>query len=970
MAKLTLSRRCLPSVARLLLTLSGAVVVAPQAAHAVGEQNGRIAGVITDKLSQSPLPGARVSVKSGALIGGPRSVLTGEDGSYEINALPPGTYQVELNFEGAKPLRRRVVVLQGETFPLNIEWSVELAAEDKKIIVEERRMTRPDTTQTGTVLTADTQGRVATRRTYQTITQQAAGVSFSAGQGNPNIKGAMDSHNRYLVDGLDITDPVTNTFSANINFDSIASVEVLTGGAEAQYNTLGGVINLITNAGGNEWHLDSSLYVNHQTLSAGSQFGDQLYLGVRPFARLDRSPNASYQANFNLGGPLVKNKLWLALSFEYKRDETSLNIGPPFYLQHPPLLANRYLARIKLTWAPTERHRVTLSASTDPASFDNANQDPYRLAVAENRQNQGGVFTILQWDYFISDKVNTNLQAGFQYSTIDFGPQGYYGTIDPSAYRGTGRFSTANDTWLADRPQQRNNDDGTTWYQGGAIVPDARYTVQFDPSVSVRGNLAGKHEAKFGIQSRWNYHTASVTTPGGMTFSNQGGGPGEAGLCLPEQNRTAGCSLRTDTPAYENHQSGFSIGGFVQDRWQVTKWLRINPGFRLDYGRSENSIGQVVSNLLGFGPRLGLVFDLTQDQKTIFTAYYGRANEVLSLLAASYADVAATSTVYRYNHGTNMWDKRNTTGGIDGYRVEADYADPTRNQVLRGLDNLRDREPPHTDEITLSFRREVFENSAAGVDYTYKRVGNIWDNIEVNQIWDPTGTRVIDHVNGQSQLIYLYARPDENWRVYQGVDFTLESRPRQEWDFSVVYTLSWLYGPGAEQFAQVSGYQSLSQFYNRRLFGNYDGFLPEDHRHNLKVRASYTLKGFTIGAFMNYLTGAPLTKLYYNQNEGDYTNRRSATGTAPSMPNSVAAVSELRLPDVLTMDTRISYDLQSVLKKVHLTLIADIFNLFNLNAALPLSSSQGIEYRDVPTFGQVTSRQPPLRVQLGLRLQY
>ena len=472
------------------------------------------------------------------------------------------------------------------------------------------------------------------------------------------------------------------------------------------------------------------------------------------------------------------------------------------------------------------------------------------------------------------------------------------------------------------------------------------------------------HEAKFGIQSRWNYHSASISTPGDTTYNNQGGGPGEAGLCLEQQHQTAGCNLRTDSPAYENHQSGFSIGGFVQDRWQVTKWLRINPGLRIDYGQTTNSVGQVVSNLLGFGPRLGLVFDLTQDQKTIFTAYYGRANEVLSLLASTYADISATSTINQYNHATNSWSPRNTTGGIDGYRVENDFSDPERGKVLRGLENHKDREPPHTDEITLSFRREVFQNSAAGVDYTYKRVGNIWDSIEANQIWDPSGTRVIDHVNGQSQQIFLYARPDENWRVYQGVDFTLESRPRQEWDFSVVYTLSWLYGPGAEQFAQVSNLQSLSQFYNRRLFGIFDGFLPEDHRHNLKIRASYTYKGLTVGTFMNYLSGAPLTKRFYNQNEARFTNRRSPTGTEPSMPNDVAAISEFRLPATLTMDTRISYDLQSVLKKVHLTLIADVFNLFDLDAATSLQT------RDLMTFGQINSRQRPLRVQLGLRLQY
>ena len=115
---------------------------------------------------------------------------------------------------------------------------------------------------------------------------------------------------------------------------------------------------------------------------------------------------------------------------------------------------------------------------------------------------------------------------------------------------------------------------------------------------------------------------------------------------------------------------------------------------------------------------------------------------------------------------------------------------------------------------------------------------------------------------------------------------------------------------------------------------------------------------------MNYLGGAPLTKRFYCQDEGGFTNRRSPTGTEPSMPNDVAAISEFRLPATLTLDTRISYDLQSVLKKVHLTLIADVFNLFNLDSAT------GLQARDLMTFGQITSRQRPLRVQLGLRLQY
>lgn len=919
-------------------------VVVPLSASAVGEQDGRLYGVVTDKASSAPLPGARITVSSKRLIGGPRRVLTDEDGSYQIGSLPPGSYDVELSYEGARPLRRKVVIRQGESFPLSIAWSIEELSESTKVIVEERKMTRPDTTQTGTVLSADQQARIATSRRYQDIVQQVAGVS---GGGNPNIKGAMDSHNRYLVDGLDITDPVTNTFSANINFDSVESIEVMTGGAEAQYNSLGGTINLITTAGSNEWKINASQFVNHQALSVGQQFGTQVYQGSRPFLRIARPPQSTYQTTVNVGGPIVKNKLWVNLSFEYLRRESSQPIGPTLGVQSPSLLSDRFLTRLKLTYSPSAKHRLTLSLSADPASFQNINQDNLRLGVAEDYQRQGGVFSIVQWDYFHSEKVNTNLQVGFQYSTVDVGPQGYFGSVDSSSYRGMGRFSAANDTYDPDRPQHYNGDDGTYWYQGGSVTFDKRYTFQFDPSVSVRGKWLGRHEAKFGIQSRVIYHSFDQSVPGGSSYSDIGGGPGERGLCLPEIGQTQGCNLRTDSPAFSNAQVGFSVGAFAQDRWQITSFLRINPGFRFDYGRTQNSLGQEVSSLFGFGPRIGVLLDLTQDGKTLFTAYYGRSNEVLSLLAAAYADITPTSTTLRWDADKKDFVPLRTSGGAEGFKL-----DPRGNT-------------PHTDEVTLSLRREILENSVASVDYTYKKVSNIWDSIEVNQIWDPTGTRVIDHVDGISRQIFQYSRPDENWRTYHGIDFIFESRPRQEWDLALAYTLSFLYGPGAEQFAQVSGSQALGQYYNPRMTLFYDGFLPEDRRHNLKLRASYSYKGFLAGAFLNFQSGAPRTKRFFNQNEGDYTNRRSPSGTDPGQnPNDVSAIAEVRTPSVLTTDLRIAYDLYSLLQKVHLQISADLFNVFNLDAPTE------IEVRDVPSYGQVRARQQPLRLQLGIQLSY
>ena len=158
--------------------------------------------------------------------------------------------------------------------------------------------------------------------------------------------------------------------------------------------------------------------MNHEALSAGQQFGTQVYQGGRPFLRLARPPQAGYQSTIVVGGPIIKNRLWVNVSFEYLRRESSQPIGPTLGVQAPSLRSDRFLTRLKLTYAPTEKHRLQLSVSADPAYFHNINQDNLRLGVAEDYQRQGGVFSIVQWDYFHSEKINTNLQAGFQYSTV------------------------------------------------------------------------------------------------------------------------------------------------------------------------------------------------------------------------------------------------------------------------------------------------------------------------------------------------------------------------------------------------------------------------------------------------------------------------------------------------------------------------------------------------------------------------
>jgi TonB dependent receptor/Carboxypeptidase regulatory-like domain len=914
-------------------------------AFAAGEVNGRVRGVITEADTGLPVPGATVSARGSKLIGGPQVVQSAEDGTYLLVELPPGSYDIEITYAGVKPVKRKVLVRQGETFPLDIAWSAEMAEAEVTEVVEQRRLTRPDSTHTGTVLSFDTEKKIATQRTYTDVVQQVAGIK--ADRGLPVVKGATRLSNRYIVDGMDITDSVTNNFATQLNFDSIGSLEILTGGMEAQYNAMGGVINVNTNAGSDEFKLDTSFYFNHNALSAQDTYGSTLYDHELVFAKSKLAPNESYNITANISGPLIKQKLWYGLSFEYAYQRSSLQPAPPINLQQASREFHRFFPRLKLTWAPSSKHRVTWSTSGDPAIDANRNQNNNTLATAQQSQTQGGMFTVLQWDYFRSQYVSTNVQAGFNYNTVHQIPSGQFlGGAFLRASPRDPRFTDKAYEYSADAARHTNTVDGTSWYQGTSINRDLRYTVQFDPSISLRGKAAGEHDAKIGIQSRFVYKHFKQHTPGGAIYRDGNGAPLEAGLCDPETGQGCLNSQVTYLPDFQTKTWGFGIGAFVQDRWKVWKRLTLLPGIRFDYGITKNTVGETASSLFGIGPRIGAALDITGDQKTILTAFYGRSNETLSLLPAAFGDPSSTSETQRWdptaNNGQGGYTPLNTAGGPGGYKLNPNAA------------------TPHTDEVTVNMNREIFNDSIISLGYTYKRISNIWSDVEVNQIWDPTGQRVVGYVDGVARPVSLYTTPDQAYRIYHGVDLAVESRPTKNIDLYAGYTLSWNFGPGSDTINGTVG--GGNAFANPRQTRYFDGYLPEDARHNVKLHASYTIHGFSLGTNINYVSGSPLTRIYYNAQTNSYSNRRSPSGTNPGTKvNDITGFSSFRTPDQLQVSLRASYDLHELTKQ-HLIFIADVFNLFNLDT--PTS----VDATDRATFGQANQgRISPLRVQLAIR---
>src|SRR5229473_8234809 len=404
------------SRARLGLIVFSLIVFGERSAHAAAEQEGIIRGRIVEAETGAPVPGATVSVSSPSL-GEPRSVTSNEEGEYVVPNLPIGVYTVKVAYAGVKPVTREILVQPGRTSPLDIQWSAELTDVETTTVVEQRPYTNPDSTQTGAVLSNQQEKYLPTGRRYTDVVRQVPGVTTNPGGVDHFIKGGRSAHNRYLVDGLDITDPVRRTAQQELAFDSIDAVQVITGGFDAEYNVFGGIINTITREGSDEWHGSVSAYGTNASLNNRQAEGLLPTERDRIFNDQQVASTYSYIATGTLGGPLIKHRLWFNATMEYRYSHTGRLVGPPLNLVPPPRIDTTYLPRLKISWAPSSTQRLSLSLAADPEFQDNNRPDAASqglLPIYQKHTSQGGYNAIFSWSVFPSPSFDFRLDAGIK----------------------------------------------------------------------------------------------------------------------------------------------------------------------------------------------------------------------------------------------------------------------------------------------------------------------------------------------------------------------------------------------------------------------------------------------------------------------------------------------------------------------------------------------------------------------------
>ena len=294
----------MPRIQRLLQYLVVLLFVAPGVAHA-SVTAGTIKGVAVDE-GDIPIPGVMITVSSDNLMGKRQSVTDG-NGRFLLAELPPGKYKLIAEKAGfAKIAKPGLQVNIGRNVILTITMPLSQAGEE--LVIEESRPTIDTESATrGSVLTKEFLDRIPAGRSYQQAVQMAAGVTGGA---NANIGGAGYNENTYMLDGVNITDPVTGTFSLNFNFDAIEQIEVLTSAFDPEYGyNLGGSINVVTVSGGNTLEVNTGLYYSNGNWAPkldARYAADGYELTPTDFD----SRYELLRAGSTIMGPIVRDKVW------------------------------------------------------------------------------------------------------------------------------------------------------------------------------------------------------------------------------------------------------------------------------------------------------------------------------------------------------------------------------------------------------------------------------------------------------------------------------------------------------------------------------------------------------------------------------------------------------------------------------------------------------------------------------------
>ncbi len=825
-----------------------------------------------------------------------RTINASSDGSYRLSQLPPGKYTITRKGADGGTSAREVVVNVGTAANVDFVNASGGATNLDTVTVVGTGAINPidvSSVESSTILTEEAIDRLPVGRDTTAIALLAPGTVKSDSFNNvASFGGASAAENAYYINGFNVTN-IRNGLSYNeVPFEGVAEMQVKTGGYGAEFGrSLGGVANVITKRGTNEWKFGGSVYYTPDDLRGSFRREDDLS-GDANWALVD-AEHEQDELIYNVygSGPIIKDKLFIFGLYQGNKTEfnqfgtnfTNLRRG-----QFDESKNDKGL--VKIDWSITDNQLLELTAFRDR---DETTRNIYLLARPWERELgtfQGTQTLVTGGDNYIAKWT------------------GYFGdNFTLSALAGRGEYTNAVVSPNTDCPFIQDNRPGQPSRRGCAVAANFSVEDAGDNRDAYRIDaewVLGDHTLRFGLDREEISSIAKSESSGGVTYTIDS---------ADDASLPPGAVLPPGTTAVVFARE-FSNGGefstkneafYVEDSWQISDNFLAYLGVRNESFENFNADGVIFAKKDDtWAPRLGFSWDVNGDATTKVFGNAGRyyipimSNTNVRLSGAE-RDI---QTYYTFD-GTFSGGQFDTPVlGQEIARVVQSSgvaADP-RSVVD---DNLS---PLFQDEYILGFQQQLTDKWSAGIRAIHRKMSSGMDDYcayqaprdwaaangfsstpgdasdgevtsEADAIGEATGHCFLMNpgsdlnanidVNGDGTLekVKIPAsalRLPTPTRTYNALEFFFERVWDGKWTMQGSYTWSKSIG-NTEGYVKSDIAQTdagLTQDFDfAELMENSYGYLPNDRRHAIKVFGSYQLASeWRIGANLIVQSGRPL----------------------------------------------------------------------------------------------------------------
>lgn len=885
----------------------------------------KIGGTVKDD-EGTPLPGVTVEASSPNAMG-TKTTVTSDRGGFRFSNLPPGTYKLVFRLAGFRTVEsENIKAAINTTLTFDITMQLATVAEEVTVIAKSPIIDVKKSGMSTNFTSEDLENVPAGRGSFADIVKQAPGMLAQGESGalRWSFGGSGVEGNAFYFDGVDQSSPELGIPWTNPNQDIFEEVEVSGIGAAAEYGLItGAVINIITKSGGNELSGSFSHYGQYGFTTGDNNpdpYDEATGEGDQSFKRW-----YDYDLSFSLGGPIVKDKIWFFGNFNIRRGKDSDWQGDPGFVAKDIQDEGFF----KLTSNINNTHKFVFSFAYENEDFGEV-PDPWNLPETVIKE----VLQTYIWNTRYTWLASDNSFFDVKYSGW-WSPDEYFIPVAGADLDKRGHFDDATGV-LSESP----------WWAGKWDIGTHQVNAGF--SHFAEEFLGAEHDFKVGVQYNRGKLEAMGGYPGGGIYIDYYG-----------------------EPYYLYTQQQYSYGGivdkigtFIDDSISIGDRLTVNLGFRFDHqqatypalplldGWEETDVlAPGIDDLITwnvFSPRIGFVFQLTSDRKTLLKANYGRYYDSLHISNFAYPGPGFTDwSMFWWDAEIDEWELIDFMPAEIGYIMDPDIKNPYAEQLFVGLD------------------RELMADFSLGVMYIHKNEGNSigWEGR--NTTYEEVQRVSAD--NGQTYTVFNRTGPyPETWQTnpegygqkYDALILTLIKRYSQNWMMNT--SLTWSRSTGLTMMAKSTGQHTLTSYAGN--FGvdpndliNAEGDLQHDKRWVLKITGGYNLPwDIFLGTYFTYQSGRPRPVVV---RVSDLNQGRQEILSVPR--------GEERYPSFYTLNLRAqkTFTLYGSWK---LKVMLDVFNVTN-DATFRSWRSNNM-WRD--TFYEQSGLPGPISVQLGFRLQF